>query len=165
MSHSIEIITTTITNLNIHQISSSSSVDLIVAAALVECLLTLIKGTGLTIYYLLVMTFPDCCIEPSAFPESTVPLSDPRALVDQLQLWIVDGLNLVEHSSEARKLVDECFAALLEASIHARPFLESFIAVGGLSHLLRRLLLEESKPSIRQGVLKTAQTICSNNTK
>ena len=146
MSHSLEILTATMATLELNLSPSGGEVDLNVALALVECFLALVK-------------------EPTAFKDSTIPLSNPPLLVDRLQLWITGALDLIEASSVARSLIDECFAGLLETSLHSPSFLSSFVTATSFAGLLHRLLLQETRLELRQGLLKTLQNICPVSSK
>ena len=66
---------------------------------------------------------------------------------------------------EAARLVDECFRALLDASINSQIFRGAFVEAGELSPMLRRFLLEEPRIQIRHGFWKTIQNLCSSGPK
>lgn len=141
MGHSIRALTETLTSVNLNVGTLGADVDTTVASALVDCLLVFLK-------------------EPVLAEGGAIVYSNPRALVDRLQSFITEALT-VENNNEAKKLVTDCFTTLLEASFHSEVFWNSFKEADELSHLFRRLLLEEPNFELRQELAKTIEGICS----
>lgn len=162
MVHSMDTVTTAISNITL-QHSAAGDVDLAVAGALVESMLTLLKGKSC--HTSTCDSTLTASPEPSAFPEGKVVFADADIIVDRLQTWIDQGLKSSADSLEARQLVDECFAALLESSNHSPALLASFKRAARLPDLTRKLLLEEENPHIRHCIRKTVQRLCSTTSK
>ena len=86
-------------------------------------------------------------------------LSDAAALVERL-LWFIAFAESDPSSSQGVELVCKSFAALLEASLHCEEAWNHFKNIDKASMLLQRLLLEDSRLEIRQGVADAIQGIC-----
>lgn len=130
------------------------------AARLIDCLLSYLKG--LCKPHLVNKTMflnNDCILEPIAVEEQMTLFSDPQALLDRLRSITAAGLG-ISQNSEAGNMVCNCFATVLEASLHSEAFYTCLKESAELSPLIQRLLLEESRVQIRQGIAKTIESIC-----
>lgn len=97
-------------------------------------------------------------VEPVSAEAAGGLFSDPKAFVERLQSLIpqVEAIP----TPQAIGLVCNCFAAILEASLHCAEVWGFFKSADQCSQLFRCLLLEDTRQEIRQGVAESIRGIC-----
>ena len=140
----------------------SADVGIMIATYLVDSRLMRLKGGPSHASHPI---NPLTALEPSVFRNADVALAETEMLVGRLQDWIAEGLRASLSMVDAKRLVDTCFATLVEASIRSPSFLASFKQAANFPSLIRQLLLESPIADIRNGTRKALQTLCSNAAK
>lgn len=97
-------------------------------------------------------------IEPVSADVAAILLPDAQAFVERLQSLIPQARSI--STTQANSLVCNCFATVLEASLHCKNVWETFKKANQCSSLFRCLLLEDMRPEIRQGVTESIRGIC-----
>lgn len=116
-------------------------VDLMTAAGLVDCMLSFLR-------------------EPTSPELAKEYVEDAPAFVDRLVSSLL-AAQTFEHSTFAHSLLQNCFAVLLEASLHCRSVWQHFRTADYCSIVLQRLLLEDLRQDVRQGASDRLKGICS----
>ena len=155
----MQLLVLTLTSADKTGTSIDAEIDISTAVGLVDCLLTFLKG---------LLPCPSLIgpranifhhVEAVPVEVSSTFFSDEAALVERLLLFIAfaqSGTN----SDQEIELVSKSFATILEASLHCHKVWIYFKNANRSSTLLQKLLLENSRPEIRQGVADSIRGIC-----
>lgn len=85
---------------------------------------------------------------------------DPRCFVQRLQSCILSTLACTD-SAYSGALACNCFAVLLEASLHCGNVWHALKASGQCAALLQRLILEDPRDHIRKRVADCLRGVCA----
>lgn len=102
----------------------------------------------------------DLCTEPTSAELSSSYVGDAAAFVERLTSCLFSAQSLGA-TYLSGNLVLNCFAVLLESSLHCRGVWEQFQVAGRCTVLLRAILLEDARWEIRQGVADRLKSIFS----
>jgi len=100
------------------------------------------------------------CTEPTSAELSRNYVADGPAFVERLTSCLFSAQSLGA-TFLSGNLVLNCFAVLLESSLHCRSVWEHFQVAGRCTVLLRAVLLEDTRWEIRQGVADRLKGIFS----
>jgi len=100
------------------------------------------------------------CTEPTSAELSRKYVADAAGFVERLTSCLFSVQSL-EATYLSGNLVLNCFAVLLEASLHCRSVWEHFQVAGRCTVLLRAILLEDMRWEVRQGVADRLKGIFS----
>ena len=156
--HGVQLSARVLTQSNMARTALVGEVGLTTAAGLVNCLLDFLKGLSGPL--IANTAYSPCPPEPTSADLSRSYVSDASTFVDRLQSCIVSALSY-ERSAMSEELACNCFAALLEASLHCPNVWESFKTADGCATLLQQLLLEDPREGIRQGIAARLEGICA----
>lgn len=138
--HGIQLLSATMSTLNLNLGSHGAEVDIVVALGLVDCLHMFLK-------------------EPMPAEVGLSLFPNPLALLKRLLSMISEALTVL-NSSEADFLAINSFAALLKASLCSDTFWKHLKDADVCSELLQRLLLDEPKWQTRVRVAEWVKSIC-----
>lgn len=102
----------------------------------------------------------DLCTEPTSAELSSNYVGDAAAFVERLTSCLFSAQSM-EATYLTGNLMLNCFAVLLESSLHCRGVWEQFQVTGRCTVLLRAILLEDTRWEIRQGVADRLKSIFS----
>ena len=128
--------------------SVENKVDLATAAGLVDCLLAFLKGSrqlrSLLANHLLTLQ----PTEPTSPDVSKSYIADAAAFVERLVSCLFTAQSL-ERTLDSDELVTNCFAVLLEASLHCPGVWGKLKSAGQFTALLRGIILEDTQFEVR----------------
>lgn len=139
LSRSLSLIVSAITNQEVLDSCGNEDLRSHLAHALVECLMQLLR-------------------EP--IPVETVTNCLTMNLLECL-LRILEAARLSKAAKNSIQMVSSTFEAILEASLHSRPFWTSFITAPSTPQLIRKLLLEDHRSSLRKSIMKQMTSKCT----
>ncbi|KFY87186.1 hypothetical protein V500_07114 [Pseudogymnoascus sp. VKM F-4518 (FW-2643)] len=139
LSRSLGLIVSAITNQEVLDSCANEDLRSLLAQALVECLMQLLR-------------------EP--IPVETVTNCLTTTLLECL-LQILESARLSKIAKNSIQMVSSAFEAILEASLHSRPFWTSFITAPSTPQLIHKLLLEDHRSSLRKSIMKQMTSKCS----
>ncbi|KFX98867.1 hypothetical protein V490_02068 [Pseudogymnoascus sp. VKM F-3557] len=139
LSRSLGLIVSAITNREVLDSCANEDLRSLLAQALVECLMQLLR-------------------EP--IPVETVTECLTPTLLECL-LQILEFARLSKAAKNSIQMVSSSFEAILEASLHSRPFWTSFITASSTPELIRKLLLEDHRSSLRKSIMKQMTSKCT----
>ena len=152
--HGIRLIIDALENLRIIDISYS---DIITASGLIDCLLQFLKGK--LRYYVIYLSLTYYSTEPVSSDTSAKYFLNPSMLIDCLHGLIVAAPS-IKTGPEINSLIRNCFASMLEASLHSKTVWTCFKTHRSTSQLLSRLLIESSDKGVREGVVVSMKSVC-----
>ena len=100
------------------------------------------------------------CIEPTSTDLSQQYIADATAFVERLVSCLFAAKSLGD-TRLSNSLALNCFAVLLEASLHCRSVWKHFQITGQCTALLRGILLEDARWEIREGAADRLRGIFS----
>ena len=139
LSRSLGLIVSGITNQEVLDSCENEDLRSLLAQALVECLMQLLR-------------------EP--IPVETVTKCLTTTLLECL-LQILESARLSKAAKNSIQMVSSAFEAILEASLHSRPFWTNFIMAPSTPELIRKLLLEDHRSSLRKSIMKQMTSKCT----
>ena len=157
--HGVQLLALTLTSEDKLGASADAEIDVSTAAGLIDCLLLFLKG----LWQISSLPSPSshglCLLEAVSLGISGTLLSDAAVLIERL-LWFIAFAESDSSSSQGIELVCKSFAALLEVSLHCSRAWNYFKNTDKSSMRLQRLLLEDPKLEIRQGIADAIHGIC-----
>lgn len=90
---------------------------------------------------------------------STGYFSEPARLADRLVAILLVALETNEDAS----VVQDCYGAVLEASLHSRAMWEAFVEHPQVPRLHRILLLEDPRTPVREHVARKIASVCGGD--
>ncbi|ELR08910.1 hypothetical protein VC83_05858 [Pseudogymnoascus destructans] len=139
LSRSLGLIVSAITNQEVLDSCANEDLRSLLAQALVECLMRLLR-------------------EP--IPVETVTNCLTTTLLECL-LQILESARLSKASENSIQMVSSAFEAILEASLNSRSFWTSFITAPFTPELISELLLEDHRSSLRKSIMKQMTSKCT----
>ncbi|XP_014552095.1 hypothetical protein COCVIDRAFT_30480 [Bipolaris victoriae FI3] len=85
--------------------------------------------------------------------------SDPARLADRL----VSILSMALETNEDATVIQDCYGAIIEASLHSRAVWEAFVEHPETSRLHGILLLEDTRQFVREHVAKKIASVCGGD--
>jgi ubiquitin carboxyl-terminal hydrolase 34 len=132
--------------------------ELQLAAVLVTVLLDFLRGRCST--KSLSASVKDLCKVERPSPDiSAGYFSNPARLADRL----VSILSVALETNEDVAVVQDCYGAIIEASLHSRAVWDAFVEHPQLSRLHRILLLEDTRQSVREHVARKIASVCGGD--
>lgn len=157
--HGVHLLSRTLTAVGVISTSLDAGIDVTTAAGLIDCLLTYLKGLHPTSGSRFKSANGGRFAEPVSTDVSSTFFADPSTLVQQL-LWLISSAQTIPINGQVDDLVRDSFATLLEASLHSTIVWDHFKNASQSSTLLQKLLLEDNRHDVRQGVADAIRGIC-----